>query len=583
MSGLEIAGVVLGALPLIISAFEHYAEGIATAKRFWRYKTEMRSLIEQIKTTKVIFINTMEQLLTGIVRADQMDAFLSRPAGELWRVSEVDEKLKSRLRDAYEIYFDNVRGMEVSLKKIMEKLALDADGKPQFRDPNAFKQEYKRLKFSVSTSEYGDLMSNLKTYNQNLTQLTKQSIDLEPTRTATKGRSCPNFKALQEFAKNLYSTLRSSWSCSCPEHAVNLRLENRVEKFEEVGAVLEQVPFRVIFSYTSDAHPLTWREADIRYLSDKPKSIALSPSSTSSPPAPRTSRRVRFEQIELQMRHSAVTATTSTVAGATLSTSTVTAHSSPTPSQIRDLCKAIARLQQPQRDLCIGYLLDGLQRKHGIYLLDSPLSHQHQWSVYSLKDVLSKSPKVNKRLTQYDKLRVAIDLASSVLQLYKTPWLDKEWTKDDVFFIHRPGAPPTSIYEHPFVCQKFKSSAVDDSNQNLSAQRQSFRVIRNQTLYTLGTMLIELWYGRSIEELQEPSDLDCQGTPGVAWCTAERLVEHELEFEAGTRYSDAVRRCIRCDFDRKDLSLDNESFQHAVYDGVVAPLEKTLQQFNSLD
>lgn len=99
----------------------------------------------------------------------------------------------------------------------------------------------------------------------------------------------------------------------------------------------------------------------------------------------------------------------------------------------------------------------------------------------------------------------------------------------------------------------------------------------------LGLLLIELWYGKSIEELQEPCDLDCAGTPGVAWCTADRLVENEIEFEAGKRYSDAVRRCIRCDFDRRDMSLDSEGFQQAVYDGVVALLERTLEQFNRLD
>ena len=40
------------------------------------------------------------------------------------------------------------------------------------------------------------------------------------------------------------------------------------------------------------------------------------------------------------------------------------------------------------------------------------------------------------------------------------------------------------------------------------------------------------------------------------WNTADRLVE-ELYSEAGAKYSDAVRRCIRCDFDRRATSLDD--------------------------
>lgn len=127
MSGLEIAGVVLGSLPLIISALEHYANGINTTKRYWRYKSEIRSLILQVKTERGIFLNTIEQLLNGIVRIEQMETFLSSPRGDIWRDDDVNSKLKDRLRGAYEVYRDNVEGMKTSLQAIMEKLALDPD------------------------------------------------------------------------------------------------------------------------------------------------------------------------------------------------------------------------------------------------------------------------------------------------------------------------------------------------------------------------------------------------------------------------------------------------------------------------
>jgi hypothetical protein len=129
MSGLEVAGVVLGALPLVISALEHYANGVQTAKRYWRYKSELRSLILQIDTERGIFINTLEQLLGGIVRIEHMTDFLSNPGGDAWKNADVDSKLRDRLRGVYEIYLGNVQGMERSLKSIMAKLALDAEGK----------------------------------------------------------------------------------------------------------------------------------------------------------------------------------------------------------------------------------------------------------------------------------------------------------------------------------------------------------------------------------------------------------------------------------------------------------------------
>jgi hypothetical protein len=129
MSGLEVAGVVLGALPLVISALEHYANGIHTAKRYWRYKLELKSLILQIDTERGIFINTLEQLLGGLVRIEHMTEFLSNPGGEAWQDAEIDLKLRDRLRSVYSIYLGNVGGMKRSLEMIMEKLVLDPDGK----------------------------------------------------------------------------------------------------------------------------------------------------------------------------------------------------------------------------------------------------------------------------------------------------------------------------------------------------------------------------------------------------------------------------------------------------------------------
>jgi len=129
MSGLEITGVVLGTLPLIISALEHCGEGVATAKRFWRYKSELRLLILQINTERRIFLNTCEQLLTGIVRLENMADFLNAPGGDSWNDALVKKRLEERLDSSYETFVDNVHGMEKSLKGMMEKLKLDPEGK----------------------------------------------------------------------------------------------------------------------------------------------------------------------------------------------------------------------------------------------------------------------------------------------------------------------------------------------------------------------------------------------------------------------------------------------------------------------
>jgi hypothetical protein len=598
MSGLEVAGVVLGTLPRVISALEHYVNGLNTAKRFWLYKREMQSMMQLVKTERMLFENTIEQLLTGIVKVERMTEV--RSGGNFWQDGDVELGLKNRSRDSYEIYHDNVRGMEASLQAIMKKLGLDPDGKvrprPVFKlfvfplaaqfpvycasliqfSPNLQIQVASRKSCRGYSSDYAEQLDALKNYNHALAQLTKQSLFLEPSRNATKSLY-PDFKVLQSYARTIYDTLRSGLRCGCNDHAVKLRLENRSRRLDRNEDLLE-VPFRAIFTNTHDIDATgatacnLWQctEADIRYITKVPKQVPPPQAIRANPPL-RPSKQVRFIRLQAQQTQSSLT----------LADQPISSTRNPTLEQIHDLCKAVAALQQPQRHMNIGFLTDDLERRFGIYPLEPPHGHdQQQWTSYSLRQVLTKRANVGRTLTQYDKLRVAVDLASSVLQLYKTPWLDEEWSDNDVFFVHRPGVPLSTLYEHPFVYRKI---SAPPSVQDTSAERTVGRVIRNQTLFTLGILLIELLYGTSIEELQSPRDVDCKNTPGVVWCTAERLVDEEIEFQGGPLYLDAVRRCIRCDFNRKESNLDDEAFQQAVFDGVVTPLEKTLQRFISLD
>ena len=129
MSGLEVVGIVLGALPLIISALEHYTQGVTTAKRFWHFKSELRSLLTQIETETSLFVNTIEQLLEGIVRIEKMSELIANLGGEGWEDDTVEQRLKDRLRGSYRIYLENVQGMAGALQTIMKKLVLDPDGK----------------------------------------------------------------------------------------------------------------------------------------------------------------------------------------------------------------------------------------------------------------------------------------------------------------------------------------------------------------------------------------------------------------------------------------------------------------------
>jgi hypothetical protein len=117
------------------------------------------------------------------------------------------------------------------------------------------------------------------------------------------------------------------------------------------------------------------------------------------------------------------------------------------------------------------------------------------------------------------------------------------------------------LYAQPFISKTF-SAEVGSDPQRLDSYWSNYRTIRNPTLFALGVLLIELCLGKPLEELKLPTELNADGStsPLFDWTTADRLVE-DVYLEGGSRYGDAVRHCVRCDFDRRGASLEDEDFR----------------------
>lgn len=244
----------------------------------------------------------------------------------------------------------------------------------------------------------------------------------------------------------------------------------------------------------------------------------------------------------------------------------------PNLQPIKDLCSTISTLQKAQRDVCFTLLQSEIaKQKYGLRIYPSKMLPQdtEQWSISTLRSALQWRRRFPKR----DRVRLAVVLASSVLQLHETPWLDDNWGIDNIHFVERPGM---TLYDQPFVSRSLDASSTSSTT---SVPKHLARMIQNQPLFALGVALIELWYGESLSELHEVDDgpldpTDMQGNFITRLNIAYRLAD-ELADDAGAKYSDAVRRCIRCDFSLRSNSLENVQFQKAVFQGVVAQLKAT--------
>jgi hypothetical protein len=63
MSGIEIVGLILGGLPLVISAFEDYHRGLDPLKDYWRYSSTLKVLQVRLRLEEDLYRGTLKRLL----------------------------------------------------------------------------------------------------------------------------------------------------------------------------------------------------------------------------------------------------------------------------------------------------------------------------------------------------------------------------------------------------------------------------------------------------------------------------------------------------------------------------------------
>jgi hypothetical protein len=127
MSGVEIVGVVLGSIPLIVKAFEHYAEGVKSVRRLFHYKWELKSYSLALRTEFCLFQNVLTWLLSGITTADKVEILISG-SGVAWSDKELVTALRDRLGKSYGVFLDLTLDMRDALGSFQKRLGLDDDG-----------------------------------------------------------------------------------------------------------------------------------------------------------------------------------------------------------------------------------------------------------------------------------------------------------------------------------------------------------------------------------------------------------------------------------------------------------------------
>jgi hypothetical protein len=262
-------------------------------------------------------------------------------------------------------------------------------------------------------------------------------------------------------------------------------------------------------------------------------------------------------------------------------------------AQIACLCKAIRNTQNLSGFL--GFLSHPFQ-KQGASITMTPAISADARLPLTLGSLLSSKQKSEatrselRRLSREQRLKVAVTLASTVLQLYESPWLDEMWGKNEIcFFPNGLDEDNYACIGDPYVSRSFVSpTAKKLSKQSVDTAADQFASsqIINNTLFALGIMLIELCLNRPFEDLHLAAESQRSKNQLDSIATNYRIIKNAIDdvyAEGGTQYGYVVQRCLRCEFgvqdSKKNLNLD--TFRSLVYEGVLAPLVEIHKKYAS--
>ena len=420
-----------------------------------------------------------------------------------------------------------------------------------------------------------DLIEEITKDNTALSKLTDQSTALAPTRTSRK--RLPDFQKIRNCASSMYSTLQKGLGGTCVgSHKASLYMkpiENEKNSATNVYAKgSDEVAFRVVLHHELKAQSqATWaiEEAEIRLLDSIMASAAQRPVAILTPPNLSKGQKIlRFQDPDPPAKAA--------------NSAPASASSQKDVEEIIDLCASIQRLRAMQCEMCLGYLRDAQNaRRHGLFWPRKRLVDKSSYESLSLGAVLAdQTQSSGVKLSVADSRRLALSLAMGTLRLHDTPWLGKRWDRNDITLLKQNGK---ILADNPFVSMDLPSTnALQVPRPTRTPSFSYCAAVGNDTLFALGVVLIELCMEKPLDQLATAEDLNPDGTKHAAsdFFTANRLLDDVYD-RAGAKYGDAVRRCIRCEFDHRKPSLEDDSFCKSVYDNVVMVLDEDVRQFFS--
>ncbi|KAJ0109406.1 hypothetical protein J7T55_000331 [Diaporthe amygdali] len=446
MSGLEVAGLVLGAFPVALEILDKYKE-VARRFGFWyKIAAEHRNCDSQLKFHRFVYIDNLKKLLLPLAGLDDthIDELLQDPGGKAWSEARTAEQLKQRLGDSHEIYMQFMNEFQEWLHAIRTKLAFDPETKQQSRESlsaeanrtrsrtemlkDRGKWQFYRIKFSQEEKERSEIFAKLQSCNdrlKTLLQISEDDAELARERASTRKNEPSSLCHFWRQAGSVFTALSMVWNST--EGDFSLLYNKSAQRPREARRI----------KITANGADLD-NSAAIKLRPHKPSVGAYAPSHRTS--IPRRSAMRASSVLSTGEFRSRFSVTITQVENS----STQGPAFAPSTNPITDLCLS---LESSIGQFC-GFIDDNDYRYY-VYQDIAVPGRSNTPKMITLDQLLRQDgfpiPKRRQRVA------LAFILSSSFLQLLETPWLPASWQKSDIVFFDDPDNPGVFKLDEPHL------------------------------------------------------------------------------------------------------------------------------------
>ncbi|KAI0147706.1 hypothetical protein GGR57DRAFT_242858 [Xylariaceae sp. FL1272] len=263
MSGFEIAGVVLGAIPLVISALEHYKAGKGPAATFFKWRDQLDTLIFRLKLQKsLLHLDLLELLRSSRIEEALEQDLTEEECLKVLRDPGNGKAVQESLGLIYETFLEVLRRYEACLVTLAEKLA-HIQGPPGINKGDlaalvvannekaiSFK---KRVKFTIEKTVLRDLVEELREDRLSLQAIIK-AMRTQKERTNRRpsyeaGALARVFELVRQSMMPLFTAIRTGCTCKCSNHRVLMRLDSQTRPDGESHGPLRRNQIQQDFSF----------------------------------------------------------------------------------------------------------------------------------------------------------------------------------------------------------------------------------------------------------------------------------------------------------------------------------------------